>query len=109
MRRESFNFPPRLTTGLLGIFLWYRPGRCQCRFRKAIKPESGLNRQVFSGLRWIYRRPKKFYCPRQHNCLPSAMVRQARAERLIASVMKLRAAVARGEQRESFHRRFEHG
>jgi hypothetical protein len=34
--------------GLLGSFLWYRPGLCQCRFRIAIRACLGLNRHIFS-------------------------------------------------------------
>jgi hypothetical protein len=57
-RRSVVGF----AAGLLGSFLWYRPGLCQCRFRIPTWACIGLHRQNFSGWYRIYYRPKQLYC-----------------------------------------------
>jgi hypothetical protein len=48
-------------TGLLGSFVWHRPGLFQCRFRIGYRSQ-GLKRQMSSGQSRVYCRPKQFYC-----------------------------------------------
>ena len=54
-----------LNAGLLGGCLWYRPGLCQCRFRKGY---IGPNRRIIAGRSRFTAVPG-----RQHNCFPLAL------------------------------------
>jgi hypothetical protein len=59
------SFPlcyPGLGSGLLGSFVWYRPGLCQCRFRIGLNACMGLNRPFFSGPKPDLLPAKEFYC-----------------------------------------------
>ena len=65
--------------GQLGIFLWYRPGLCQCRFRVAVKVCIGPESHNF-----LRRKPDllpskaEIAVPgRQHNCLLFALLSTA--------------------------------
>jgi hypothetical protein len=56
--------------GLLGGFLWYRPGLLQCRFRIS-EPCRGLNRQIFSGQSRILLPAKAVLLPSQAGSTPA--------------------------------------